>query len=122
MNFNRQRYAIKIKTNGDAIKLKWPVQGVSILQWMQLQVDGNIEVVSRLNLTNADAIMIINEEGKIENLPDNDLATAIYQSGAEDRIVGDVLLVLQDGDEMFGMDSDQAEEVLDDIYACADQV
>lgn len=38
--------------------------------------------------------MVINEEGKLENLPLNELATAIYQKQVceGDFIVGDVLI------------------------------
>ena len=38
-------------------------------------------------------VMIINEEGKLKNLPKNEEATAMYKHGAEDIIVGDILLM-----------------------------
>lgn len=60
------------------------------LEELQQIVGGYIEIVYLLD----DYIMVINEEGKLMNLPMNAQATHIYQNhtGCYDTIVGDVLV------------------------------
>ena len=59
------------------------------LKELQEFVKGHIEIV-----TFDDFIMVINEEGKLQNLPLNFVATLLYQSyyGDTDYIVGDCLI------------------------------
>lgn len=61
------------------------------LKFLQGAVRGYIEVVYLSN----GWLMIVNEEGKINGLPVNDLATTIYQihHGESDIIVGDVVWI-----------------------------
>jgi hypothetical protein len=37
--------------------------------------------------------MIINEEGKLNNLPYNEIASSLYIYGMQDPVVGDVLVM-----------------------------
>ena len=83
-------------------------QGEPTLAWLKAQVDGYIEIV-RLNAPQAGfgkgTQMIVNEEGKLRELPVNILATVLYRQTAvnngwdpnADVICGDVVL-LTDGE------------------------
>ena len=55
-------------------------------------VDGYIEMVA---LKGTQLTMYVNEEGKLEGLPFNDIATSIFQAkfGAVDIIMGNAVLV-----------------------------
>ena len=66
----------------------WIEPGRKALSAMQNFVGGLVEIVK----CPVGRLMILNEEGKIECLPLNPMATAIYGS-LVDYIVGDVLLV-----------------------------
>jgi hypothetical protein len=60
------------------------------LKEMQTIVDGLIEILpTRL----PDFSLVINEEGKLEDLPYNPAGTSMYKYGNKDTIVGDVLVV-----------------------------
>ena len=79
-----------IKTNGEHVEVS-PRNGNDFkLEELQAIVDGYIEVVWLPD----DKIMVVNEEGKLMNLPLNDEATEIYRKefGYNDMIVGDVLI------------------------------
>jgi len=79
-----------IKTNGEQIEVT-PKNGKDFkLEELQEIVGGYIEVVWFPN----DKIMVINEEGKLLNLPINETATKIYFDAFSynDVIVGDVLI------------------------------
>lgn len=80
-----------IKTDG----MRQPVQPANgtdfTLEEMQAIVGGDIELV----FLNETEIMVVNEEGKINNLAYNPAATHIFKGnhpGASDYIVGDVLV------------------------------
>lgn len=77
------------KTNGDIIETS-PKNGNDFsLKELKEIVGGYIEIVDL-----DDAYMVINEEGKLLNLPFNIKATRIYQhfTRIDDYIVGDVLI------------------------------
>jgi len=68
-----------VPENGKSFKLKE----------LQTIVGGYIECLYLKD----DMTMVVNEEGKLEGLPFNDMATAIaYNSGYADNIVGSVLV------------------------------
>jgi hypothetical protein len=80
-----------IKTDG----MRQPVQPANgtdfTLEEMQAIVGGDIELV----FLNETEIMVVNEEGKINNLTYNPAATRIFKEnhpGVSDYIVGDVLV------------------------------
>lgn len=80
-----------LKANGDIIENVMPQKGKHFsLKEMQEIVGGYIEI---LDLRNG-KIIILNEEGKLENLPYNLEATVMYRSAylTSDFIVGDVLV------------------------------
>jgi hypothetical protein len=49
---------------------------------------GYIQIVQ----TRDNRLMVIDEEGKLKGFPVNPVATALYRYGAQDPIVGDVLV------------------------------
>ena len=91
-----------IKTNGDILEVS-PKNGTDFkLDELQAFVGGYIEIVNLLDvspLSIADAILVVNEEGKLNGLPVNTVATAVYNvcmQPYEDIVVGDVLLCSSD--------------------------
>jgi len=81
--------AMIIKTDGQVISVQ-PKNGKDFsLQELKAIVGGYIEII-RMN----DKFMVVNEEGKLEQLPYNALATGFYWAnvGRYDYIVGDVLV------------------------------
>lgn len=85
-----------IKTNGQVIDVE-PENGLTYeLQQLHDIVGGYIELV-RLNNKE---YMVVNEEGKLYNLPFNAMATSLYHKevpqAKDDFIVGDVLVCYQD--------------------------
>jgi hypothetical protein len=81
--------ATHIKTDGTSEVVN-PKKKFWSLGELQSFVGGFIEFVRLPD----DKIMVVNEEGKINGLPENPEATRIYQShhGANDVIVGNVLI------------------------------
>ena len=81
-------------------------------------VEGPIEVVpAALNEgwarepDNVSVVLVINEEGKLQNLPVNedatDLTTLLY-----DQIVGNAILLLARGEELIGLKKEAAENIM----------
>ncbi len=78
------------KANGEVLDIE-PKNGRDFqLEELQAIVGGLIQIIEISDTE----IMVINEEGKLENLSLNEQATAIYQKQVyeEDFIVGDVLI------------------------------
>lgn len=79
------------KANGEVLDIE-PKNGTDFqLDELQAIVGGFIQIIEISDTE----IMVMNEEGKLENLPFNEKATAIYQQsifGVEDCIVGDALV------------------------------
>ena len=82
--------AIVIKTDGTKDALQPKNNKVFTLEELKSVVGGYIEIVQ---LTE-DYLMVINEEGKLLNLPINVIATRVYRASrnTEDFIVGNVLI------------------------------
>jgi hypothetical protein len=82
--------AIVIKTDGTKDALQPKNNKVFTLEELKSVVGGYIEIVQ---LTEDD-LMVINEEGKLLNLPINVIATRVYRASrnTEDFIVGNVLI------------------------------
>ena len=74
------------------------------LEELQSVVGGYIEPVP-VTVGNGQYIMIVNEEGKLQNLPYNLCATRIRNNHrrTEDFIVGDVAIVKQQGEDLIGL-------------------
>jgi hypothetical protein len=81
-----------IKANGDVTNIE-PKNGKEFtLEELQGYVGGLIQLVQ----TKDGKSMIINEEGKLEGLEKNNLATELYKYGEDDDIVGDAVLILDE--------------------------
>jgi hypothetical protein len=82
--------AIVIKTDGTKDALQPKNNKVFTLEELKSVVGGYIEIVQ---LTE-DYLMVINEEGKLLNLPINVIATRVYRASrnTDDFIVGNVLI------------------------------
>ena len=82
--------AIVIKTDGTKDALQPKNNKVFTLEELKSVVGGYIEIVQ---LTE-NYLMVINEEGKLLNLPINVIATRMYRASrnTEDFIVGNVLI------------------------------
>lgn len=81
---------IIIKADGTELPYEHKLTGKpGDLEHAQKAVGGLIQIV----YTKDKRIMIINEEGKLDGLPINPKATALYQYGEHDPIVGDVLVM-----------------------------
>ena len=80
--------ATLIKSNGEEINVIPNNKKDFQLDELQKYVGGFIEVVR----TKGNKIMVINEEGKINDLPINQKASQFYQYNEFDFIVGDVLI------------------------------
>ena len=82
---------MQIKTDGTVTTVR-PSGKFFKLEEMQHAVNGLIEPIY---LPIHKAYMIVNEDGKIYNLPINAIATHIFQAvhGKVDKILGDVLIV-----------------------------
>ena len=76
--------------NGDTKNVN-PKNGTDFsLEELQGFVGGHIEIVR----VGRGEIMVVNEEGKLQNLPCNDLATTFFRFkvGSDDYLVGNVLV------------------------------
>ena len=77
-----------INTYGDVKSVKPKNNKTFTLKELQSFVDGYIQIVK----TRDDSLMIKNEEGKLNRLPYNEIATSLYIYGTHDVVVGDVLV------------------------------
>ena len=84
--------ATLIKSSGEEINVSPSNKKGFGLDELQKYVGGLIEIVR----TKDNKPMIINEEGKINDLPINQKATEIYPYNEYDFIVGDVLICQED--------------------------
>jgi len=77
-----------VSTNGDVKSVKPKNNKTFSLKELQSYVDGYIQIVK----TRDDRLMIMNQEGRNNNLPYNEIATSLYIYGSHDVVVGDVLV------------------------------
>lgn len=102
--------AIKLNTDGIAEEVTLEGEG-SQLKQLQEAVGGWIQAVD-LNPT---LTMWLNEEGKLNNLPFNTLATELWEEayGETDFIVGNVIFTGGTGEEgeTLGLDEDTANKL-----------
>ena len=76
-------------------------------------VNGYIEVIYASRF--APLVMILNEEGRLLNLPVNKAATAwqndVYGNEINEPIVGDVVIMRADGDNLIGLNPKLAKQL-----------
>lgn len=112
------RYAIVICADGRNIKLRCDDgEGLS-LETLQGIVEGYIETVPAAlaqgwsGEADVSPILIVNEEGKLKGLPENEAATEC--SGLlYDTIVGNAVLLGARGEELVGFTEKAAENIME---------
>lgn len=109
---------ITLTTDNRVIVANYPSDNLQdTLAILQEAVKGYVEFVQfpRINL-----LMVVNEEGKINNLPINQVATSFFyrELGVTDYIVGDVAFLSNDTDTVgdpIGLNYQQVKDLVDDI-------
>jgi hypothetical protein len=115
---------ITLKSNSQAEITDYPT-GVDSLKFLQNAVGGYIEFI---DLPKQKAVMVVNEEGKLHNLPTNVFATALFYQNythLRDFIVGDVAFLSAEGDENgdpSGFSDQQVANLLNEINWLIDEV
>lgn len=102
--------AVVVKTDGTAQLVPCDANKTLSLDKLQELVGGNVEVVRASRI--APLVMIVNEEGKLLNLPLNKNATA-WQSAIQgfQQIVGDVVVMCQNGEDLVGLNPKLAKQL-----------
>jgi len=77
-----------IKVDGEVTEVKPKNGKYFLLTELQKYVGGYIQMVR----THDNKVMVVNEEGKLMDLPFNVVATKEYVHGSHDPICGDVLI------------------------------
>ena len=102
--------AVVVKADGTAQLVPCDASKTLSLDKLHDLVGGNIEVVRASRI--APLVMIINEEGRLLNLPLNKNATA-WQSAIHgcQQIVGDVVVMCQIGEDLVGLNPKLAKQL-----------
>ena len=110
--------ALLINTDGSTERLTLPRDDSLRLEALQQHVGGLIDVVHMLRDNGQCADGIINDEGKIFNLPVNELATAAM--GPDDLLPGDYIagpMVVVGVVDDHGVETSIPEDLADEIIA-----
>lgn len=112
----KEKVYIKIRPSGEISTCPCGDDGSITLEEMQKAVGGYIEMAGSAF---GGLVMIVNEEGKLRDLPYNPVATAIKGVGGlpDDYIVGTVLLVRPDGEDLVGISRSAADNLIGQITA-----
>lgn len=103
------RYFIKLSPNGETERI-YDIGSSYTWKTLQDAVGGSIEVVgSALGLA---IKMVINRDGKYEELPVNKPATELAVIRSYDYIAGDAVFALEHGDELIGFTESDAEMIV----------
>ena len=81
------------------------------LEKLQELVDGYIEIVN-VKVKGNRLLMVIDEEGKLKDKPENDRATMLYRA-LFDVIVGEAVIVAQDGEDLRGLTVSETDDVME---------
>lgn len=115
---------LTLKCNAQAEIVDYPA-GEDSLKFLQDKVGGYIEFI---DLPKQNAVMVVNEEGKMHNLPTNVFATALFYQNythLRDFIVGDVVFLNAEADENgdpSGFSDSQVANLLSEIHWLIDEV
>lgn len=102
------RYFIKLSPNGETERI-YDIGKRHTLKTLQDAVGGSIETVgSTLGLA---VKMVINRDGKREDLPVNKPATQLAVIRSYDYVAGDAVFALEHGDELIGFADSDAEAI-----------
>ena len=102
--------AVVVKTDGTAQLVPCDANKTLSLDKLHELVGGYVEVVRASRI--APLVMIVNEEGRLLNLPLNKNATA-WQSAIHgcQQIVGDVVVMCQQGEDLVGLNPKLAKQL-----------
>lgn len=112
------KYLISINTDGVVRANKYEDNDIPGLEQLQAYVGGNIEVVP--SMFGDDVLILVNEEGKLDGLRYNEVASLALRSDLLDMLVGDAVLVKAVGDELCGFDEDEKNSIIDKILYLAE--
>lgn len=101
-----EQYFIIIHPNGRVEKQRAPEENKQ-LEFLQEAVGGYIETVP-CGIT-SEGIIIVNEEGKLKNLPENPLASKISKIYEGDYIVGTAVFAIVAGEDILALPPTEAE-------------
>jgi hypothetical protein len=102
------RYFIKLSPNGETERI-YDIGSNYTLKTLQGAVGGDVETVgTTLGLA---VKMVINRDGKLEDLPVNKPATELAVIRSYDYIAGDAVFALEHGDELIGFTESDAEMI-----------
>lgn len=96
---------VKIEEDGMVFSAKFG-EKENTLDWLQKQVDGYIEVIPLRHYPGY--LMVMDEEGKNKGKSVNVTASLLSGLAPSDLIVGDVLIIKEDGEEFTGLTSEEA--------------
>lgn len=111
------RYAIVIPVDKSAILLRCDDGGTLELQTLQDLVEGYIETVpvmpcvARGMEPGVKPVLIVNEEGKLRQLPLN-IVASIMADLMDDEIAGNAVLMCARDDELIGFNREAAEIIM----------
>lgn len=110
--------AVVIYSSGLVTKIDVPENGRPLYKQIRFVISGYMENTYPKNLPDG-YIMIVNEEGKLNRLPVNTIATMVYGSDV-DFIVGNVIILkfgeFEGESDVVGMTEAEADEVMKCIH------
>lgn len=108
------RYFIKLSPDGKT-KMIYDKGTDHTLKTLQDAVGGQIETVG--STLGEAVIIILNQEGKLEGLQLNRVATSFAVIRSYDYIVGDAVFAIRHGEDIVGFEEDDAEVIAEVIKA-----
>ena len=117
-NESKVQYAVMIDPDHTVHVI--PILMSDVLTCLQNRVDGYIQAIP-WGLVMSHWLMVINEEGKLKDLPRNDVATELYDSDW-DYIVGNAVLCKAGSEDFEFVTYDDALELAENVayaYDCS---
>ena len=105
-------YYVKIDPSGEVLGGEFG-EKENTLGWLQKQVGGYIDTAPIPHWPGM--IMILNDEGKLRNLPPNTKATILAGLAPYDFAVGPVVIVKTDNEEFAGMTFEESLRLMDAV-------
>ena len=111
------RYFVKLSQNGET-KMIYDKGTDHTLKTLQDAVGGSIETVG--STLGEAVIIIINEEGKLEGLQLNRVATSFAVIRSWDYIAGDAVFAIRHGEDIVGFEENDADFIVKVINSQGD--
>ena len=107
------KYLITVHSDGAILANEYLDNEEFELEDLQGFVGGYIETVP--TCFGDDVIMLVNEEGKLKELPYNEIASEIQHFTRADLLFGDAVLVRVVGEDFDGFDEERKEFIMNSI-------